>query len=45
VHFLDRGLSEDTLAFQVDLVDANGDVPGNLLEVEQRAGPNISGIE
>jgi NTE family protein len=36
VHVLDHGLSEDTLVFQVDLFDAKGEVPGNLLEVEQR---------
>jgi NTE family protein len=33
---LDNGLKENTLVFQVDLFDAKGNLPGNLLEVEQR---------
>jgi len=33
---LDKGLKERTLVFQVDLFDSRGELPGNLLEVEQR---------
>jgi NTE family protein len=36
MNVLDTALKDDTLVFQVDLFDANGDLPGNLLEVEQR---------
>lgn len=36
MNVLDGTLKDDTLVFQVDLFDANGELPGNLLEVEQR---------
>jgi NTE family protein len=36
MHVLDTGLTKDTLVFQVDLFNARGDMPGNLLEVEER---------
>ncbi len=36
VHLLDTVLKEDTLAFQVDLFSARGNIPGDLLEVEER---------
>ena len=36
VHVLDTGLKHDTLVFQVDLFSARGNVPGDLLEVEER---------
>jgi NTE family protein len=36
VHVLDAGLKQDTLVFQVDLFSARGNVPGDLLEVEER---------
>lgn len=35
-YVLEPGLKEHTLIFQVDLFDSRGDIPGNLLEVEQR---------
>jgi NTE family protein len=36
VHVLETGLTKDTLVFQVDLFSARGEVPGDLLEVEER---------
>lgn len=36
VNVLDTDLNADTLVFQVDLFDAAENLPGNLLEVEQR---------
>jgi NTE family protein len=35
-HVLDTGLKDNTLVFQVDLFNSRGNLPGNLLEVEQR---------
>ena len=35
-YVLDMGLKEHTLIFQVDLFNSRGDLPGNLLEVEER---------
>jgi NTE family protein len=35
-YVLDAGLEEHTLVFQVNLFDSRGNLPGNLLEVEQR---------
>jgi NTE family protein len=35
-YVLEPGLKEHTLVFQVDLFDSRGNLPGNLLEVEQR---------
>ena len=35
-YVLDMGLKEHTLIFQVDLFGSRGDLPGNLLEVEER---------
>jgi NTE family protein len=35
-HVLDSGLTKDTLVFQVDLFSARGDMPGNLIEAEER---------
>jgi NTE family protein len=36
VHVLDTGLTHDTLVFQVDLFSARGNVPGDLIEAEER---------
>lgn len=36
VHILDEGPKQDTLAFQVDLFDARGKLPGDAIEVEGR---------
>lgn len=36
VHVLDCGLKQDTLVFQIDLFNARGTVPGDLIEVEER---------
>ena len=36
VHVLDTGLAKDTLVFQVDLFNARGEMPGDLIEAEER---------
>ncbi len=36
VHVLETGLTQDTLVFQVDLFSARGDIPGDLIEAEER---------
>jgi len=36
VHVLDTGLTHDALVFQVDLFSARGNVPGDLIEAEER---------
>jgi NTE family protein len=36
VQVLDDGVGDDTLVFQVDLFSARGDIPGDLIEAEER---------